>query len=74
MRICTFRIFLEQRAVINFPTLKALRAFAIAVELKLVYETEPLALSIGYPTSGVAQRAMREAAPHARGVSKARQL
>jgi hypothetical protein len=29
---------------------------------------------IGCPTSGVAQRAMREAAPHARGVSKARQL
>jgi hypothetical protein len=30
--------------------------------------------NIGCPTSGVAQRAMREAAPHARGVSKARQL
>jgi hypothetical protein len=29
---------------------------------------------IGCPTSGVAQRAMREAAPHARGVSKAREL
>jgi hypothetical protein len=29
---------------------------------------------IGCSTSGVAQRAMREAAPHARGVSKARQL
>jgi hypothetical protein len=29
---------------------------------------------IGCPTSGVVQRAMREAAPHARGVSKARQL
>jgi hypothetical protein len=28
----------------------------------------------GCPTSGVAQRAVREAAPHARGVSKARQL
>jgi hypothetical protein len=27
--------------------------------------------SIGCPTSGVAQRAMREAAPQARGVSKA---
>jgi hypothetical protein len=27
--------------------------------------------SIGLPTSGAAQRAMREAAPHARGVSKA---
>jgi hypothetical protein len=26
------------------------------------------------PTSGVAQRAMREAAPHARGVNKARPL
>jgi hypothetical protein len=30
--------------------------------------------NIGCPTSGVAQRAMREAAPHARGVSKASQL
>jgi hypothetical protein len=29
---------------------------------------------IGCPTSGVAQRAMREAAPYARGVNKARQL
>jgi hypothetical protein len=29
---------------------------------------------IGCPTSGAGQRAMREAAPHARGVSKARQL
>jgi hypothetical protein len=29
---------------------------------------------IGSPTSGVAHRAMRETAPHARGVSKARQL
>jgi hypothetical protein len=29
---------------------------------------------IGCPTSDVAQRAMREAAPHARGVSKVRQL
>jgi hypothetical protein len=34
----------------------------------------PGELSIGCPTSDVAQRAMREAAPHARGVSKARQL
>jgi hypothetical protein len=30
--------------------------------------------SIECPTSGVAQRTMREAAPHARGVTKARQL
>jgi hypothetical protein len=29
---------------------------------------------IGYPTSDVAQRAMREAAPHARGMGKLRQL
>jgi hypothetical protein len=29
---------------------------------------------IGCPTSGVTQRAMREAAPHSHGVSKARQL
>jgi hypothetical protein len=32
------------------------------------------ALSIGCPTSGVARRAMREAAAHARDMSKARQL
>jgi hypothetical protein len=31
-------------------------------------------IHIWYLTSGVAQRAMREAAQHARGVSKARQL
>jgi hypothetical protein len=31
-------------------------------------------VAIGCPTSSVAQRAMREAAPHARGASKARQL
>jgi hypothetical protein len=30
-------------------------------------------LNIGCPTSSVEQRAMREAAPHAHGVSKARQ-
>jgi hypothetical protein len=30
--------------------------------------------ALGCPTSGIAQRAMKEAAPHARGVSKARQL
>jgi hypothetical protein len=30
--------------------------------------------AIGCPTSGVAQRAMREVAPHARGVSRASQL
>jgi hypothetical protein len=30
--------------------------------------------NIGCPTSGVAQRAMREAAPHACTASKARQL
>jgi hypothetical protein len=31
-------------------------------------------INIGPPTSGIAQHAMREAVPHARGVSKARQL
>jgi metal-sulfur cluster biosynthetic enzyme len=30
--------------------------------------------SRGCPTSGVAQRAVREAAPHAHGMSKTRQL
>jgi hypothetical protein len=36
--------------------------------------TRRIVYCMGCPTSGVAQRAMREAAPHARGVSKARQL
>jgi hypothetical protein len=35
---------------------------------------QPHSLDIGCPTSGVAQRAMREVASHARGVSKAGQL
>jgi hypothetical protein len=39
----------------------------------LVEPSYCLILSIGRPTSGVVQRAMREAEPHARGVSKARQ-
>jgi hypothetical protein len=38
MRLCTFRIFVEQRAVIRFLTLKGPRASAIAAELKSVYE------------------------------------
>jgi hypothetical protein len=37
-------------------------------------QSEKLRASIACPTSGVAQRPRREAAPHARGVSKARQL
>jgi hypothetical protein len=45
LRVCTFRIFIEQRAVIRFLTLKRLRASAIATELKSVYETEALAFS-----------------------------
>jgi hypothetical protein len=36
---------MEQQAVIRFFTLKHLRAFSIAAELKSVYETEALALS-----------------------------
>jgi hypothetical protein len=36
---------MEQRKFIHFLTLKGLRAFAIAAELKLAYETEVLALS-----------------------------
>jgi transposase len=36
---------MEQRAVIRFLALKRLRASAIAAELKLVDETETLALS-----------------------------
>jgi hypothetical protein len=45
MRVCTFRIFMEQRAVIRFLTLKGLLAFAIAAELTSVDETGALALS-----------------------------
>jgi hypothetical protein len=37
--------FMEQRAVICFLALKGLHASAIAAELKLIYETEALALS-----------------------------
>jgi hypothetical protein len=40
MRVCTFGIFMEQRAVIRFFILKGLRACAIAAELKSVHETE----------------------------------
>jgi hypothetical protein len=36
--------------------------------------TERKQIAIGCPTLGVARRAMREAAPYARGMSKARQL
>jgi hypothetical protein len=45
MRVCMFRIFMQQRAVIRFLTLKSLRASAIAAEPKLVYETEVFAFS-----------------------------
>jgi hypothetical protein len=45
MYVCTCRIFLEQRAVIRFLTLNGLRASLIAAELKLVYQTDALALS-----------------------------
>jgi hypothetical protein len=44
-RVCTFKIFLERRAVIHFLTLKGFRASAIAAVLKSVYEKEALALS-----------------------------
>jgi hypothetical protein len=46
IRVCTFRIFARQRAIISFLTRKSLHASAIAAELKLVYKTEVLALSI----------------------------
>jgi hypothetical protein len=45
LRVGTFRIFLEQQAVIRFVTLKGLRPSAIATELQSVYETKLLALS-----------------------------
>jgi hypothetical protein len=44
MRVCMFRMFMEQRTVARFLILKGLRASAIA-ELKSVYETEVCALS-----------------------------
>jgi hypothetical protein len=46
MHVCLFKIFMEQRTVIRFFTLRGLRAFAIAAERKSVYETEALTLSI----------------------------
>jgi hypothetical protein len=39
MRVCTFRVFIEQRAIIRFLTLKGIRASTIATQLKSVYET-----------------------------------
>jgi hypothetical protein len=36
MRVCTFRTFFEQGAVIHFLTLKDLRASAIPAELKSI--------------------------------------
>jgi hypothetical protein len=39
MRVCSFRIFMEQRAIIRFLTLKGLGASTIAAELKAIYET-----------------------------------
>jgi hypothetical protein len=42
MHVCTFRTFIEQRAVIRFIMLKGPRASAIAVELKSVHEIELL--------------------------------
>jgi transposase len=45
MRVCTLSVFMEQRVVICFLTRKGLRASAIAAELKLLAETEALALS-----------------------------
>jgi hypothetical protein len=38
-------MFMEQRVVIHFFTLKGFCAFVIAAELKSVYEIEELALS-----------------------------
>jgi hypothetical protein len=46
MRVCTFRIFLEQRTIIHFLTFKGLPASVIAAELKSVYKIEAFALSI----------------------------
>jgi hypothetical protein len=45
MRVCTFRIFMEQRAVIHCLTPKGVCGSAIAAELKSVYEAEASALS-----------------------------
>jgi hypothetical protein len=45
--------------------------YIVFISVRLEFRFEE---NIGCPTSGVAQHAMREAAPHARGVNKARQL
>jgi hypothetical protein len=45
LRVCMFGIFMEQRTVIRFLTLKGLRASATAAELMSAYETEALVLS-----------------------------
>jgi hypothetical protein len=44
MRVCTFKILMEQRAVICFLTLKSLRASALPAKLKSSYEQEELAI------------------------------
>jgi hypothetical protein len=44
MRVCTFRIFMEQRVVTHFLTLKGLYVSAITAKLGLVYETETFTL------------------------------
>jgi transposase len=44
-RVCTFKILMEQRAVIHFLTFKGLLASAIPAKLKSVSETDSLALS-----------------------------
>jgi hypothetical protein len=45
LQLCTFRIFLEQRAVIRFLILKGFLVSEIATELKSVDETEGSAVS-----------------------------
>jgi hypothetical protein len=69
--ICEFRLFQATwQTDRNFVT-----TFEIALMLALCAQgTDGAGRIIGCPTLGVAQGTMREAAPHARGVSKARRL
>jgi hypothetical protein len=62
-------------SVLHFMNLHCGRpVYDLSGRLYFIYNDKSDFLYIGCPTSSIAQCAMREAAPHARGVSKARQL
>jgi hypothetical protein len=56
------------------PPLSSHAPLSTLIHIYLTVNYDYISETIGCPTSGVAQRAMREAAPYARGVSKAKQL